>query len=163
VAEVWQIKVDGVALPVDSYRIDNGNRLIRTDGQGWPSCQHMDKGVDDEGTLAVWYVPGIVPDAAGLWAAGVLTCEFSKACSGGKCRLPSAVTSISRQGVSMELSTGMFPDGMTGIREVDAYLTSINPYALRTRPMVWSPDLAPAKHRYTTWQAATVPAAEQVP
>jgi hypothetical protein len=163
VAEVWQIKVDGVALPVDSYRIDNGNRLVRTDGQGWPSCQHMGKGVDDEGTLAVWYVPGIVPDAAGLWAAGVLTCEFTKACSGGKCRLPSAVTSISRQGVSMELSTGMFPDGMTGIREVDAYLTSINPSAMRVRPMVWSPDLASAQHRYTTWQAATVPAAEQAP
>lgn len=159
VAEVWQVKIDGLLLPVESYRIDNTNRLVRIDGENWPSCQRMAADVEvAEGTMGVWYVPGVVPDAAGLWAAGVLTCEFAKACSGGKCRLPSAVSSITRQGVSMEISTGMFPDGMTGIREVDAYLTSINPYALRTPPRVWSPDLP--QHRYTTWQARpqTIPA-----
>lgn len=154
VAELWQVKIDGAILPVDAYRVDNGNRLVRTDGQAWPSCQRMDADVDSEpGTLGVWYVPGVVPDAAGLWAAGVMTCEFAKACSGGKCRLPSAVTAISRQGISMEISTGMFPDGMTGIREVDAYLTSINPNGLKMPSRVWSPDLASGKHRYTTWQA----------
>jgi hypothetical protein len=154
VAEIWQVKVDGVLLPVESYRVDNGNRLLRTDGLAWPSCQFMDRDVEcHEGTMGIWYVPGVVPDAAGLWAAGVLTCEFSKACTGGKCRLPSAVTQISRQGVTMELATGMFPDGMTGIREVDAYLTSINPHGLKQPPKVWSPDLVTAGHRFTTWQA----------
>ena len=153
VAEVWQVMVDGEVLLVDAYRVDNNNRLVRTDGGSWPSCQDMSKDVTAEGTLGVWYIPGVVPDAAGLWAAGVLTCEFAKACSGGKCRLPSSVTSVTRQGVRMELSTGMFPDGMTGIREVDAYLTSINPNALRIAPKVWSPDLASAKHRYATWSA----------
>lgn len=151
VAEVWQVRIDGELLPVTAYRVDNGNRLVRTDGQAWPSCQYLDREVTEVGTMMVSYIPGIRPSAAGLWAAGVLTCEFAKACNGGKCRLPSSVTSIARQGVSMEISTGMFPDGMTGIREVDAYLTSINPYAHRTPPRVWSPDL-PA-HRYTTWQA----------
>jgi hypothetical protein len=149
---VWQIKVDGILLPVDTYRVDNGNRIVRVDGQPWPSCQHMSRGTDVEGTLAVWYVPGIVPDSTALWAAGVMTCEFSKACSGAKCRLPSSVTSIARQGITMEMSTGMFPDGLTGIREVDAFLTSVNPNALRIPPKVWSPDLATAKHRYTTSQ-----------
>jgi hypothetical protein len=152
VAEVWQVRVDGVPLSTDAYRVDNGNRLLRTDGLPWPSCQYLDRGPDEQGTLLVSYIPGIRPSAAGLWAAGVLTCEFAKACSGGKCRLPSSVTSIARQGVTMEFSTGMFPDGMTGIREVDAYLTSINPNALRTPPKVWSPDLVPARHRFTTWQ-----------
>ena len=156
VAEIWQVMVDGVVLPVDAYRVDNGNRLLRTDGKNWPSCQNMALDVNSaEGTMGVWYVPGIKPDAAGLWAAGVLTCEFSKACAGGKCRLPSSVTSIARQGVTMEFSTGMFPDGMTGIREVDAYLTSINPYGHRTPPRVWSPDTQ--KHRFTTWQASPEP------
>lgn len=164
VAEVWQVRIDGVALPVTSYRVDNGNRLVRTDGQAWPSCQYMDRDVASQdpvvaqGTMGVWYVPGVKPSAAGLWAAGVLTCEFAKACSGAKCRLPSAVTSISRQGVSMEISGGMFPDGMTGIREVDAYLTAINPHAHRTPPRVWSPDLP--SHRYTTWQATPMAVAQ---
>lgn len=155
VAEVVQVRIDGVSLPMSAYRVDNGNRLVRTDGMSWPSCQHMsrDAASDDpvvaQGTMGVWYVPGIKPSTAGLWAAGVLTCEFTKACSGGKCRLPSSVTSIARQGISMEIATGMFADGMTGIREVDAYLTSINPNALRQPSRVWSPDL-PA-HRYSTY------------
>jgi len=151
VAEVWQVKQDGVLLPVDAYRVDNSNRLLRTDGLSWPSCQDMIADVDQPGTLAVWYVPGTVVDSSAQWAAGVLTCEFAKACSGGKCRLPAAVTSIARQGVTMDIPSGMFPDGMTGIREVDAFLTSVNPNALRITPKVWSPDLVAAKHRYTTW------------
>jgi len=154
VAELWQVKIDGELLDVMDYRVDNGNRLLRTDGYKWPSCQNMVGDAEtDVGTFGVWYVPGIVPNSAGLWAAGVMTSEFMKACSGGKCRLPSSVTSIARQGVTMQFSSGMFPDGMTGIREVDAYLTAINPYSLRTPPKVWSPDLAPAKHRYPSWQA----------
>jgi hypothetical protein len=147
VAEVLRVTVDGLPLDPSAYRLDNGSRLIRADGGAWPSCQYMSREVDQVGTMGIWYMPGVKPDAAGLWAAGVLTCEFAKACSGGKCRLPSAVTSISRQGISMELSTGMFPDGMTGIREVDAYLTSLNPNAIRVPPRVWSPDLP--QHRYT--------------
>jgi len=51
----------------------------------------------------------------------------------------------------MELSTGMFPDGTTGIKEVDAYLMQWNPYGLRTRPEVYSPDL-PRQHA-VTWKA----------
>ena len=51
----------------------------------------------------------------------------------------------------------MFPDGMTGIREVDAYLISINPNALKMPPMVWSPDVPWAKHRYETPTVTVVP------
>jgi hypothetical protein len=151
VSEMWQVRIDGVLLKTSDYRVDNGNRLVRTDGKSWPSCQYLDREVTEVGTMVVSYVPGIKPSAAGLWAAGVLTCEFAKACSGGKCRLPSSVTSIARQGISMDISTGMFADGMTGIREVDAYLTSINPNALRQPPRVWSPDLP--DHRFTTAMA----------
>ncbi len=158
VAEVWQVMVDGCVLDVESYRVDNGNRLVRTDGTSWPSCQDMAADVNRPGTMAVWYVPGIVPDSSALWAAGVLTCEFSKACTGGKCRLPSSVTTIARQGITMEIGAGMFANGLTGIREVDAFILSVNPNTLKVQPMVWSPDLAPAKHRYTTWAARPVAA-----
>lgn len=149
VAQIVSVRVDGAALAPDKYRVDNGNRLVRTDGEPWPSCQYMERDPSEQGTLAVDYVPGIAPGRAGLWAAGVLVCEFVKACSGSKCRLPSSVTSISRQGISMELSTGMFPDGMVGIREVDAYLTSVNPYGLRSPSKVWSPDAPGVGHRYS--------------
>lgn len=150
VAEVYQVSIDGALLDTSSYRVDNGNRLLRTDGEPWPSCQDMSLDVTEVGTMGVWYVPGIVPSAAGLWAAGVLVCEFTKACTGGKCRLPSTVTSVARQGVTMELKASLWVDGLTGIREVDAYIVAVNPNALRQPAKVWSPDLA--EPRTTTYQ-----------
>jgi hypothetical protein len=152
VVEVTAVEWGGEALPLSAFRIDNGNRLIRQDGECFPSCQRMDQPLGAPCTLGITYVPGVAPGPSGAWAAGVLACEFTKACTGAKCRLPSSVTSISRQGVSMEIDTGMFGNGLTGIREVDAYILSVNPHALRTPSMVWSPDLEPAEHRYTTWQ-----------
>ena len=151
VAMITEVVMDGQQLPLNEFRVDNGNRIVRQDGECWPSCQNMNLPLTAVGTLGITYVPGIVPDASGLWAAGVLACEFSKACSGAKCRLPSAVASIARQGVTFTMSTGLFPDGMTGIREVDAYLTAVNPNALKSPPLVWSPDLPATRHRYTTW------------
>lgn len=143
VAEVAEVWLDGQVLDESKYRLDNGRLLVRTDGGSWPGCQNTAASLSESGTFGVVYVPGVIPGSAGEWAAGVLTCEFIKACTGQKCRLPSSVTSLTRQGVTMETSRGMFPDGLTGIREVDAYLTALNPNHLMTRPKVWSPDLPP--------------------
>lgn len=150
VAEITAVEWSGQPLPLSAFRIDNGNRLVRQDGECWPSCQRMDQPLGAPCTLGVTYVPGVVPGPTGEWAAGVLACEYSKACTGAKCRLPATVTSIARSGVAMEFAEGLFSNGQTGIREVDAFILSINPHALLTPPRVWSPDLEPAQHRYTT-------------
>jgi len=157
IAAVVSVDLGGVELPLSGFRVDNGNRLVRHGSACWPSCQDMTQPPGSPNTLTITYIPGIAPTEAALWAAGTLACEFSKACSGGKCRLPSGITAIARQGVSFALSSGMFPDGMTGIREVDAYLTSINPHALRQPPTVWSPDVPWAQHRYTTPTVTVTP------
>lgn len=141
VAEVVGVLVDGQPLSPGAYRVDHNNRLLRTDGGKWPSCQDMRLPETADGAFAVHYIPGIKPSGAGLWAVGVLAYEFSKACSGEKCRLPSSVTSITRQGVSMQFDNSMFSNGLTGIREVDAYILSVNPNKIRIPPMVWSPDV----------------------
>jgi hypothetical protein len=155
VAQITAAEMDGIGLDPGLFRVDNGNRIVRQDGQCFPSCQRLDCALGEVCTFGITYVPGIVPDAAGLWAAGVLACEFARACSGAKCRLPTGVTTIARQGLSMNLSAAMFPDGMTGIREVDAYTSAINPNHLLVPPMVWSPDVPWARHRYQTWVAPT--------
>ena len=157
VAAIVEITLDGQTVDPATYRLDNGNRLVRTDDGCWPSCQDIAAPPTEVGTLAITYVPGIVPDEAGLWAAGVLACEFALACSGSKCRLPSSVTAIVREGVAYTLGTAMFPGGMTGIREVDAYVLSVNPHRLKMPSTVWSPDVPWAKHRYETPQAPVVP------
>lgn len=157
VAAILRVTMDGVELPLEAFRVDNMNRIVRTDGECWPSCQDMSAGPHERGTLAVEYLPGILPDEAGLAAVGVLACEFSKACSGAKCRLPSGVTAVARQGVSFQMSSKMFPDGMTGIKEVDAWLVSVNPHGHLVPPLVWSPDVPWAKHRYPSPTATIVP------
>ncbi len=151
------VYVDGELLDPSNWRIDNGNRLVRTDGECWPSCQYVELPADQPGTMAVTYLPGVIPGASGQWAAGVLACEFAKACSGAKCRLPSAVTAVARQGVTMTFTEGMFPGGVTGIREVDAYVWSVNPNHLNRPSSVWSPDLPTAKHRWYAPPAEVTP------
>lgn len=146
IAHVWSVSIDGMLLGPSDYLIVDGRKLIRTDGLPWPSCQDMTVGPCDPGSFTIEYIPGIEPDAAGLWAAGVLACEYAKSCSGGKCRLPASVSTVSRQGMTITMDEGMFSNGLTGIREVDAYILSINPNKLKIPAQVWSPDAPPYRH-----------------
>lgn len=140
VGEIEEVKIDGAPLPPTAYRLD-GSRLIRTDGQPWPTRQNLTLDDDQPGTFSVTYLPGYKVDLLGAIAAGLLTHEFAKACSGGKCRLPSGVTQIARQGITMEVGADAFPNQRTGIREVDVFIERWNPHGLRTAPRVLSPDL----------------------
>ena len=133
VGEIIEVSIDGTTLAAENYSVVNGTDLVRTDGRQWPSCSK---------TFLVTYRQGYPIDQLGQFAGGVLAHEFYKASiNDNKCRLPSNVTSISRAGVSMQMSTGLFPDGLTGIREVDAFVRQWNPNGLKARPSVWSPDL----------------------
>lgn len=140
VGAVTSVYVDGALVPPNAYRVDNGNLLVRLDGECWPDCQDMEAGPQEAGAFAVTYTAGIPVDGLGAYAAGVLACEFAKACSGGQCRLPSGVTSVARQGISFEIAAGAFSDGLTGIREVDAYVQAYNPNHLLRPAIVWTPD-----------------------
>jgi hypothetical protein len=146
VGEVYSVMLDGVAVSPNDYRVD-GNRVVWT-GTGdcpWPACQDLTAAVGDAGAFAVTYLNAYPVDALGAYAAGILAMEFAQACAGNKCRLPMAVTSVARQGVSFDITTGGFPGGMTGIREVDAYIAIWNPDGRRQQTQVWSPDLTPPR------------------
>lgn len=141
-SSVSEVKVDGMVLDPTAYRLDLGARLVRTDGEDWPLCQDLAAPDTEPGTWSVTYTPGAAVDGLGAHAAGILAGEFVKACSGMECSLPANVTQIARNGVTMTLGLGTFPDGKTGIREVDLYVERWNPYGHKTAPLVWSPDLA---------------------
>lgn len=147
IVEVW---LDGVLLPADSYRVDNGNRLVSLDPDVcWPACQDMMADHDEEGAFSVLYYQGFAPDAMVAYAAGVLANEFLKACEGKKCRLPAGVSRVTRQGVTYEITAGSFPGGFTGIQEVDTVIRLFNPLGLTQAPVVSSPDIR--RPRATTW------------
>lgn len=139
------VTIDGIELDPSAYRVDNGNRLVRQDGEDWPSCQDMNLPAGEIGTWTVTYYRGTGPNTLLNYAAGVLAYEFYLACDGQDCRLPDGVTQISRQGIQMQLSTGMFTGGMTGIREVDAVVSLYNPNGLQAPPYISSPDRKTAR------------------
>jgi hypothetical protein len=141
VGEVLAVKVDGVDVAASAYRVDNGNQLVRTDGEPWPTTQDMTLGDSEVGTFSVSYRRGPGVDTRGAYAAGLLACEFAKGLTGGDCKLPRSVVQMTRQGVTFTRTPGVFPDGLTGNQIVDAYIISVNPRHLQEQPVVWSPDL----------------------
>jgi hypothetical protein len=136
VGGIVSVVVDGVEIPSSQYRVDNFNRLIRTDGGVWPLCQDMAS--DD--AFVVTYYSGVAPNDLLRYAAGLLAYEFYQACGGQKCRLPQGVTTISRNGITMEIPSGLFPNGATGIHQVDTIIRLYNPHGLKTQSRVLSPD-----------------------
>ncbi len=134
VGRIDEVQVNGVILDAAQYRVENGNRLVRLDGYGWPACA-------GDG-FTVTYLNGYEVDELGEFVGGILANEFLMALTDErKCRLPAETTSIARQGMSLTLATGLFPDGVTNIREVDAYVQQWNPNGLKVKPRVWSPDM----------------------
>jgi hypothetical protein len=151
VGEVVEVSIDGSPLPAASYRIDNGNRLVRQDGEGWPFCQDFNRPAGDEGTFTVTYYHGSTSDILVRYAAGLLADEYLKGMQGGDCRLPAGTVQAIRQGVTFEIEKDMFDRGLTGIAEVDAVTARYNPYRQKLPPQVFSLDQARA--RETTWGA----------
>jgi len=145
ITEVW---LDGAVLDVTAYRVDNGNRLVRTDGECWPVCQDMTEDAHGSAAFSVTYYRGAGPDPLSLYIAGLLAAEYYKACTADKsCRLPARLQSVARQGVTYQVAFG--EDDLTGIREVDDFVSRLNPYRLKMPPAIVSPDSR--RPRQTTW------------
>lgn len=143
VGRIDEVKIDGVVLATNKYRLVNGRHLLFSPEIVLPIWQDLFLADTEPGTMSVTYLNAYPVTQIGAVAAGLLAMEFAKACIGsGKCRLPREVTSIVRQGITMEIAAGSFPNGLTGIREVDSYIASWNPNALSYAPTVWSPDQA---------------------
>lgn len=150
VNSVSEVQVDGVVVGADNYRVDDWQWLVRTDGECWPECGDLNVDSGD-GFFEVSYVKGEAPPDVLLAAAGMLACEYAKACQGNSdCRLPARMTNLTRQGVSIQTVS---PDmllmmGLTGIPEVDQVIRALNPNKLHGRPRIMAPELP--RPRYTT-------------
>jgi len=152
VASMVEVRVDNAVIATDAYRVDDRQFLVRQDGGCWPECQNFDvPAASTDNTFVVTYDRGEPVPVGGQLAAGALACTFAKACAAGDCTLPERVSSITRQGVSMELISAEdeFSEYRTGLITADRWLTSINPNRLKQRPKVSSVDLPGP--RQTTW------------
>lgn len=151
VRTVTEVIEDGVTLDPSEYTIMDDRWLIRLAdpttriNPGW-SCGHrLDLPSSDiHSGLTITFTFGTdIPQFAK--DAGIeLLDEVARGCGGGACALPSAVKSVTTQGLSMslddasdEVSTAMtdqFP-------KVARFVALTNPNGLPLPPSVWSPDL----------------------
>lgn len=136
ITDVW---VSGVALEPEEYVLE-GDRLYSVAGE-WPQ-QDLTVPAGMPGTWKVDYLRGEEPPWGADQMVGLLAREFWAACTGGKCRLPKRVESLSRQGVSMKMADPavLFENMQTGISEVDLWIAAVNPHRLSAQSAVSSPD-----------------------
>lgn len=138
VHSIHKITIGGVTVDPSTYRVDNWSRLVRLGGACWPDCQDLAAPDTAPGTFAVWMWVGQEVPPLGRLAVTLLAKEFRKLCAGDKnCVLPDRVTSVTRQGVTVEMVNEA---GKTNIKIVDDWVQLVNPYGV-TEPMtIMSPD-----------------------
>lgn len=157
VASVTEVKIGAEVVPASAYRVDVAQGayvLLRTDGECWPFCQDVTAAPGEDGAFTVTYGQGRELPAVLQIAAAMLACEYVKALTGGACRLPARMTSLSRQGVEVEIESPTAGDGLTGIPEVDSIVLMLNPSKRKSPPIVLSPDLPESRDRVTVWTGA---------
>lgn len=155
VESIDAVVVDGAVVPPGSYRVDNHRYLVAQGDYCWPTCQDLSAPLGEPGTWSVTYRDGRPVPEAGVWAAGLLACELAKACgaAAGPCALPANVSSVTREGVSIDFEQVNLAiagnKGRTGIPEVDLWVQTVNPYGVTGRARAYSPDRSAM--RTTTW------------
>lgn len=133
VMEIASLTING--QPFTSYNLNRSGWLERLDGKPWDTCSD---------STVVTYRHGEPPPLGGVQSAITLGVELARDMydiSG--CRLPKRITTITRQGVTVDIadSLDILDKGGTGIVSVDLWLRSVNPEARPQRAGVWSPDV----------------------
>jgi len=135
--------VTAVVAPDETYgpvnlRIHDGRTVALVDDDGferhWPHRRYI-----------VTYTHGSPPPIEGRRYAALYAAQLALAATPGAkdCKLPTRVQTVTRQNVTLAmLDPFEFLDkGRTGLVDVDTWIAAVNPYALKSRPKVWSPDV----------------------
>ncbi len=147
VRSIIEVKIDGVAISPTEYRLDQHRYLTRKNGGQWPSCQDITIDDTEVGSFSVEYTYGKNPPLAGQAAAAELACEVFKACASADmadCVLPAGISSIVRQGITIERNAfaswgRQFGVWRTGLPLTDLFLNAYNPSGARRRTVFMTP------------------------
>lgn len=128
VREIVEVVIGGAVLDPSAYRLDEQRWLVRVDGYPWPCCQDLTLAITEPDTWAVRFVHGTPVPAGGEVAAKRYACELAKGFGGLECELPSRVSSLTRQGVTVGFTdpATLLDSGATGIAAVDAWVRAVN-------------------------------------
>lgn len=141
--DVIRVRLGADEYDLDSWYFDRDDRMLyRVPPDRWPT---RDEKWSAPGTGEAFVVDaqiGTPPDAWALDVAARLVKELYLSCSGGKCRLPSNVTTVTAQGITVRLRDD---EVNTFIPELSAWKHAVNPHDARLPAAVFSPDLGHAR------------------
>ena len=141
---IEDVTVGGTSYtPADVARIDN-NKWLTPIAEGealwpWPH-QNLNKANGEADTWSITVTHGALPPTPVLQAAEELACQLVKRVLGRDCELPSNATSVSDNGVSINLAIPV--GGKTGIPRIDTVLELYG--AGRRRSRIYDPRQMPA-------------------
>jgi hypothetical protein len=131
IADVSEVKVDGVALNAAAYRVDDFRILVRLDGDDWPRCNDLNLADTEVGTWSVTATYGHQVPTLGQLAVGQLSNEIYKSCikNGGSCLPAATVQQVTRQGVTKVFfdAETAFKKGKIGLYYPDLFIQTYNP------------------------------------
>lgn len=133
VRKIVSLTVNGEAIPSANFYLRNGSDLVMDNG----SCNFTLCDAPE-----VTYIYGVAPPSLGKLAAIDLAEEFIKNYNGEPCSLPSNVTSIQRQNISIEMfdPQDFLDKGRIGLYSVDLFIAWANPSKAKKPAKVFSPD-----------------------
>lgn len=143
VKEVITVRLGATEYEPETWHFDRETQMLyRVPPDVWPKRDERWSAPGQGEAFVVDALVGSEPDA---WANDVLVRlvkELVLSCTGGKCRLPSNVTTVTSQGITVRLRDH---EVNTFIPELGAWTHSVNPHGARLPAAVFSPDIAPSR------------------
>lgn len=141
--DVARVRLGADEYESTSWRFDRDSRMLyRVPPEVWPRKDEKWSEAGEGDAFVVDAEIGTPPDAWALDVAARLTKELYLSCTGAKCRLPSNVTQVTSQGITVRLRDD---EVNTFIPELGAWVHAVNPHGARLPAAVFSPDLAAAR------------------
>lgn len=142
---VRSIALDDETVPVYDLEVEEDHSFL-ANGFVVHNSQRMDLEATEKDTWEVVFYYGTPPPPGGKVAAAIFGYQIALSrnpATLGKCRLPTRVTQVTRQGMTAIVLDPMafLKDGKVGLYEVDTWIESENPGHLRRPASVSSPDI----------------------
>jgi hypothetical protein len=142
--DVTRVRLGATEYEPTSWRFDRESRMLyRVPPDVWPKKDEKWSNAGEGEAFVVDVQIGTPPDAWALDVVARLTKELYLSCTGTKCRLPSNVTTVTSQGITVRLRDNEIN---TFIPELGAWVAAVNPHGARLPAAVFSPDIA-GSHR----------------
>lgn len=148
VSEVLSVTIGPEVVDPATYWFSEQDQMLwRIPPDRWPYKDARWQPCGTGEAFCIEALTGVAPDAWALRVADMLACELIKACTGQKCRIPSNATTVTAQGVTVQLDPNAY---LKLLPEVASWAAMVNPLGANLPAQVWSPDTDQGKTKLMT-------------